>query len=110
MGRFKKGLFLGGLLGAAFTWMSTTKKGRETREKLLDQAADIYEDVRAMVMETEAYDKLQKADYMKIVKERVGEYGKKHKLAAELQKMLVPLVASQWKNIKHEIKKFNGKK
>ena len=29
MGKFKKGVFFGSLLGASMMWMSTTKKGKE---------------------------------------------------------------------------------
>jgi len=35
MGNFKKGLFLGGLLGAGLMWLNVTPKGREMKAKLL---------------------------------------------------------------------------
>ena len=42
MGKFNKGVVLGGVLGAAIVWLNTTTKGKQYRTQLVDQAADIY--------------------------------------------------------------------
>ncbi len=105
MGRFNKGIFLGGLLGASMMWMSTTKKGKEVRDKLLDQAADIYLDLKDKAMASEAYGKMTKNEYVKMVQEAVDKYAVKNGLADKTKKMMTKLVSTQWANLQKEMKK-----
>lgn len=100
MGKFKKGLFLGGLLGAGLVWMSTTKKGREVREKVLDYAAEVYSDVKDKVMASGGWDKMTKSKYIKLVRETVDTYAVKNGLARNVKNMVVKLVANQWGKMK----------
>ena len=100
MGKFKKGLFVGGLLGAGLTWLNTTKKGRETREKILDYAAEVYTQVKEKVMASGGWDKMTKAKYVKIVKQVVDTYAIDNGLAANVKTTVGKLVASQWKRVK----------
>jgi len=100
MGKFKKGLFLGGILGAALTWINTTTKGREFREKLLDQSAVIYAEVKERALASDTWETMQKNEYVRMVQDAVDKYAKEHELADDVRKMIVKLVSSQWKNLR----------
>lgn len=105
MGTFKKGIFLGGLLGAGLTWMSVTQRGKEFRDKVLDQAADVYVDVKDKVMKSEAYDKLTKQEFVVMATEAVDKYAIKNGLAANAKKMIMKLVTTQWSELQKELGK-----
>ena len=100
MGRFKKGLFLGGLLGASLTWLNFTKKGKETRAELLDHAAVVYGQVKEKVEASGALDKMTKNKYVKTVQEVVDKYAIENGLADKVKNMVVKLVSSQYNNLK----------
>jgi len=106
MGKFKKGLFLGALLGASMTWMSTTKKGRETRDQLLDFSGEVYEAVRSKILESDAWKKMSKQDFVRIVHEVVDTFAVKYEWATSVKEMIVKVVTSQWKNLQKEIQKL----
>ncbi|PIZ95053.1 MAG: hypothetical protein COX81_02015 [Candidatus Magasanikbacteria bacterium CG_4_10_14_0_2_um_filter_37_12] len=103
MGKFKKGLVFGGLLGAGLMWLSTTKKGREVREQIFDYAADVYAEVKEKVTSSEQFDKMTKNKYVSLVRETVDKYAVKNGLANNAKNMIVKLVSSQWKNIQKEV-------
>lgn len=105
MGKFKKGLFLGGLLGASMVWLNTTKKGREVKGKLLDQAADIYLDLKDKVMQSQALDKLSKQDFVVMVKEAVDKYAVQNGMADKVKNMVTKLISTQWNNLQKELQK-----
>ena len=105
MGKFKKGLFLGGLLGAGMVWMSTTKKGREMREKLLDHAATVYGQVKEKAMASDAWATMTKNKYVAMVQEAVDKYAVQSGLAESMKNLVVKLVSAQWKNLQGEAKK-----
>lgn len=103
MGRFKKGLFLGGLLGASAVWLNTTAKGRETKEKMTDAAADIYTDLKDSVLASKQWDKMTKQKYVKMVNKAVDQYIKKYPALERVGSMIKKLVISQWKRLEREI-------
>lgn len=105
MGKFKKGLFFGSLLGAGMMWLNTTKKGKELRDEMLDHAAEVYVDLKNKVLTSEKYKKLNKNEYMKMAHELVNKYAIDNGLAENVKKMVEKLVVAQWKNLKGEIKK-----
>ncbi|OGH78282.1 MAG: hypothetical protein A2469_02190 [Candidatus Magasanikbacteria bacterium RIFOXYC2_FULL_40_16] len=105
MGKFKKGLFLGGLLGASMMWMSTTKKGKEIKEKLLDQAAEVYLDLKDKVVSSDAYDKMTKNEFVVMAQQAVDKYAVRNGLADKTKKMMTKLVSTQWANLQKELKK-----
>ena len=100
MARFKKGMFLGSLIGAGLTWMTTTKKGKETREQLFDHAAIVFTDIQKQVGSSAAMKKLTKQAYVKKVREYVDKYAKDKDIADHMKEMIVKTVMTQWKNIK----------
>ncbi len=107
MGKFKAGLFLGGLLGAGLAWLNLTQKGRETRDQILDHAAKIYSAVKEKVQATEQYKDLSKNEYVKLVKEYVDKYAIENGLAEKVKSVIIKVVSSQYKNIIGKIKVDN---
>lgn len=105
MGKFKKGLFLGSLLGASMVWMGTTKKGKEVKEKLMDQAAEVYLDLKDKVMASDTYNKMTKSDFVEMARETVDKYAVQNGLADKTKKMMTKLVSTQWNNLQKEFHK-----
>ncbi len=109
MGRFKKGLFFGSLLGAGVVWLSTTRKGKEVRDQLLDYAADVYTQVREKILASDAFEAMTKNQYVAYVKDVVDKYAMQNKLAENVKKMVIRLVTAQWDLIQAELKKKRKK-
>ena len=105
MGKFKKGLFFGGILGAGMMWLNTTKKGKEMREEMLDHAAEIYVTIKEKALNSKQYQDLNKNEYVKMVKEMVDKYAVKNGMADNIKKMVTKVLTAQYKNLKSEIKK-----
>lgn len=99
MGRFKSGLLFGGLLGAGLMWLSVTKKGKEVREQILDHAAVVYPKIKAQVLASDQYKKLNKNQYVKLVKEYVDKYAIENGLAESVKNMVVKVVSAQWRKL-----------
>ncbi len=100
MSKLKKTLLFGGLLGAGLIWLTSSKKGKETRDKMLEAAADIYEDI---VKELKKMDKKyvsSKSAYTKLVQQKVDKYFEKYPALESVKEMVVKIVLSQWENIK----------
>ncbi len=102
MGKFKKGLFLGGILGVAVTWMSLTVKGREFKDKLIDQSGEVYDEVKKRAMASDTWKEIKKSEYVEMVKEVVNKYAVENQLAQDTKKLIIRVVSEQWKNIKNE--------
>ncbi len=105
MGKFKKGLFLGGLLGAGMMWLNTTKKGKEMRDEMLDHSAEVYVGLKDKIMASDKYQKMTKHEYVKMVQELVNKYAIDNGLAENVKKMVEKLVIAQWNHLKSELKK-----
>jgi len=102
MGKFKKGVFFGGLLGAGLMWLNTTKKGKEFRGDMLDYAADVYVDVKRKIMESGAWEDMTKTKYVAIVRDVVDKYAVKNDLAQNVKNTVVKLVSAQWKHVRND--------
>lgn len=102
MGTFKKGLFLGGLLGAGFMWLNTTKKGKELRDNLLVYAADVYEEVKKKITSSKQWETLTKNEYVRTVEEVVNKYAVEHDLSDKIRDTIEKVVKAQWKKVKGE--------
>ncbi len=105
MGKFKKGAFLGSVVGAGIMWMFTTKKGRMVREKMLDHAGVVYDDVKSKVLASEQWKTFTKQKYLKTVEKAVDKYIAKYPAAKKAKKMMIKVIAAQWKNVQAELKK-----
>ncbi len=110
MGKFKKGIFLGGLLGAGLTWLHTTDKGKQMRKKMLDTAADLYSQVEDAVKKSGSWEKMTKHEYVQVVTQVVNRYAVDNKLAQNVKQGVIKLLSSQWGNIKKDLKKGKKKK
>ena len=106
MGRFKKGLFLGGVLGAALVWLNITPKGKETRDEMLDYAADAYAKLKKELMASDAWKTLSKSDYVKKAKKFVDQYAIQNGLADHVKMAVTKLVELQWRQVQDEAKKY----
>lgn len=102
MGNFKRGLFLGGLLGATLMWLNATPKGREMRTKLLEHLNPLYEELKESIKQLEGPTKEM---YCALVERAVEEYAAKKEMAAEMKDMLIRQLQKKWKELEKEIKK-----
>ena len=100
MGKFKKGFCFGSLLGAGLVWLNVTKKGKQTRDQLLDHATVVYDQVQEKLKQSGALDKMNKNKYVKIVKEVVDKYATENGMADRVKNLVVKLVGAQYKNVK----------
>jgi len=110
MGKFKHGLFLGGLLGAGLVWLNVTKKGKQVRDELMDSAANVYTDVKKKILASEGWDKMTKTKYYKFVEQTVNKYAVENDLLDSMRDMIEKIVKSQWKNHSGGKKKIVSKK
>lgn len=102
MGGFKKGLFLGGLLGAAALWLNATPKGKEMRAKLLSHLEPLYNELKISIKQLEGPTKEM---YDALVERAVEEYAAKKEMAADMKNMLVKELKKKWYQLEKEIKK-----
>ncbi len=79
MGKFKKGIFLGGLLGAGLMWLNATPKGKEMRSKLMESMNPLYEELKESLKQLEGPTKEM---YDALVYRAVEEYTTKKEMAA----------------------------
>lgn len=101
MGNFKKGLFFGGLLGAAAVWLNATPKGKEMRAKMLDHLNPLFNELKESIKQLEGPTKEM---YDALVERAVEEYTAKKELAADMKAILVRKLKKKWVEIEKEIK------
>jgi gas vesicle protein len=102
MGRFNKGLFFGGLLGAALMWLNATPKGKEMRAKLMEHAQPLFEELKLSIKQLEGPTKEM---YDALVDRAVEEYAAKKDMALDMKNMLVKQLKKKWNELEKEIKK-----
>lgn len=102
MGRFNKGLFLGGLLGAALMWLNATPKGKEMKEKLMSQANDLFGQLKESIKQLEGPTKEM---YDALVERAVEEYAAKKEMAMDMKSQLVKELKKRWDELEADIKK-----
>ncbi len=102
MGKFNKGLFLGGLVGAALMWLNATPKGKEMREKMMGQANDLFDQLKESLKKL---DGPTKEMYDALVERAVEEYAAKKDMAVEMKNQLVRELKKRWKVLEKEMKK-----
>lgn len=100
MGRFKKGLFLGGLLGAAMMWLNATPKGKEFRAKLASHLDPLYDELKASLKQLEGPTREM---YEALVERAVAEYAAKKELAAEMKNMLIKELKRKWNDLQNDL-------
>lgn len=102
MGKFKRGLILGGALGAFLMWLNATQKGKEMRVKLMEHLIPLYNELKESIKKL---DGPTKEMYEALVERAVAEYGAKKELAVELKNVLIRRLKKKWCEIEKEIKK-----
>lgn len=101
MGRFKKGVFLGGLLGATLMWLNATPKGKEMRAKLSAHLEPLFEELKVSLKQLEGPTKEM---YDALVERAVAEYAAKKELAEEVQSHLIRELKKRWVKLQRELK------
>lgn len=101
MGRFKKGLFLGGLLGAALMWLNATSKGKEMRAKIADHLEPLFNELKVSLKQLEGPTQEM---YDALVERAVAEYAVKKELAEDIKNQLVRQLKKRWSKLQHELK------
>ncbi len=102
MGRFNKGLFLGGLVGAALMWLNATPKGKEMRAKLMTHVEPLYNELKISIKQLEGPTKEM---YEALVDRAVEEYAAKKELAEDLKAQLVRKLKKKWVELEKEVKR-----
>jgi gas vesicle protein len=106
MGRFNKGLVLGGLLGAALVWLNATPKGKELRAKIKMHIDPLYAELKESLSQL---DGPTREMYDALVERAVEEYAAKRELALDVKNMLVRELHKRWEQLEKELKVNSGK-
>ncbi len=93
MGNFKKGLFIGGLLGAGLMWLNTTIKGKEYRTKILEHINPLYLELKENIKQLEGPTKEM---WDALVERAVAEYAAKKNMAEDMKTSLVRELQNRW--------------
>ena len=102
MGNFKKGIFLGGLLGAGLMWLNATPKGKEMRAKILEYGEPMYNELKESLKQLEGPTKEM---YDALVDRAVEELAAKKEMADDVKATLVRNLKKRWKELEKEIRK-----
>lgn len=104
MAKLKKTLLVGGLMGAGLVWLTSTKKGKETRDKMFEAGADIYVQVTKKWKKLESKYQSSKSVYAKLVKETVEESLKKYPALVIAKDIITKMVLAQWDDLTSQVK------
>lgn len=102
MGNFKRGLFLGSLVGAALMWLNVTPKGKEMRAKIIEHLDPLYNELKESIKQLEGPTKEM---YDALVDRAVEEYAAKKEMAEDLKSVLVHRLKKKWVELEKELKK-----
>ena len=102
MGKFKKGLIVGGAIGAFLTWLNVTPKGKELRSKILEHTDALYDQLRESIKQL---DGPTKEMYDALVERAVAEYADKKEIAVEMKAKLIKELQKRWDGLQKELKK-----
>lgn len=101
MGRFKKGLFLGGLLGAGLMWLNATVKGKEYRAKILAHLDPLYNELKESIKKLEGPTREM---WDALVERAVEEYAAKKEMAIDMKNNLIKELQKRWDKLEKEIR------
>ncbi|MFH1789707.1 MAG: YtxH domain-containing protein [bacterium] len=100
MGKFKKGLVLGGAVGAFLMWLNATPKGKELRAKLLEHSDALFAEIKESVKQLEGPTKEM---YDALVERAVAEYASKKDMAVDMKNKLIKELKKRWESVEEEI-------
>jgi len=101
MGNFKKGIILGGAIGALLTWLNVSPKGKEMRAKILEHLNPLYNELKNSLKQLEGPTKEM---YDALVERAVAEYAIKRELAEDVKNNLIKQLQKKWDELEKEIK------
>lgn len=101
MGNFKKGMVLGGVIGAALMWLNVTPKGKELRTKMMAHLEPLYDQLRESLRQLEGPTREM---YDALVERAVEEYGNKKELAMDVKDQLVRQLKKRWRELERDLK------
>ena len=101
MGRFKKGLVLGGIVGAGLMWLNATVKGKEYRAKILAHLEPLYNELKSSIMKLEGPTKEM---WDALVQRAVEEYAAKKELAMDVKNNLIRELSKRWDKLEGDIR------
>ncbi|MFA5127935.1 MAG: hypothetical protein WC457_02960 [Patescibacteria group bacterium] len=101
MGKFNKGVVVGGILGAGLMWLNATVKGKEYRTKILAHLEPLYCELKTSIMKLEGPTKEM---WDALVERAVEEYAAKKELAADVKNNLVRELSKKWDGLEEEIR------
>ncbi len=102
MGRFNRGLVVGGLLGAALVWLNVTPKGKELRSKIALHLDPLYSELKDSISQLEGPTREM---YDALVERAVEEYAAKKELAEDVKNVLVRELRKRWNAVEKDLKK-----
>ncbi|TAN32762.1 hypothetical protein EPN28_04580 [Patescibacteria group bacterium] len=102
MGRFKKGLLLGGLVGAALVWLNLSPKGKEMRDKMKEHLENLFAQLKESIKKLEGPTREM---YDALVERAVEEYAAKKELAIEWKNKLVKELKRKWEDVEDELRR-----
>ena len=102
MGGFKKGLFLGGLVGATLMWLNATPKGKEMLARIMEYLDPLYNELKASLKQLEGPTKEM---YEALVDRAVEEFAARKEMAEDLKMQLTRSLKKKWNELEKELKK-----
>lgn len=102
MGGFKKGIFLGGLVGAALMWLNATPKGKEMRSKMMEYLDPLYNELKNSLKQLEGPTQEM---YDALVDRAVEEFASKKEMAEDFKIQLGKKLKKKWVELEKELKK-----
>lgn len=102
MGNFKRGLFLGGVVGAAMMWLNATPKGKEMRAKIGAHLEPLFNELKDSIKQLEGPTREM---YDALVERAVEEYAGKKEMAEDVKVQLIRQLKKKWKEIEKDLKK-----
>jgi len=102
MGGFKKGIFLGGLVGAALMWLNATPKGKEMRSKMMEYLDPLYNELKNSLKQLEGPTQEM---YNALVDRTVEEFAAKKEMAEDFKIQLGKKLKKKWVELEKELKK-----
>ncbi len=102
MGNFKRGLVLGGALGAFLTWLNVTPQGKDMRTKIFQHLEPLYNELKVSIKQLEGPTQEM---WDALVERAVEEYSSKKELAEEVKISLIKQLKKKWIQLQKEIKK-----
>src|SRR3989344_1074237 len=102
MGGFKKGIFLGGLVGAALMWLNATPKGKEMRSKMMEYLDPLYNELKNSLKQLEGPTQEM---HNALVDRAVEEFAAKKEMAEDFKIQLGKKLKKKWVELEKELKK-----